>query len=380
MIIPRERVSGNKVLTRFYCQMDDEATHSPTSSPTTTAKNNSKNRRENVSLARIIAQTQRVLAPYTIAFNDFDWWAAYQIGQRFAPRFSHADAHGVLRVHIAGDACHTHSPKAGQGMNVSMMDGFNLSWKLAHAIHGLAADPNALLATYQHERLAIAQQLIAFDAEFSAMFSGRIGAAHGLTHEEFVAVFRAGGGFTSGCGIQYDGGLLVVPRALPAGSSGDAEMTQLVPGRRLLNVKTVRFADASPRDVHDDMPSTGRYRILVLLPARFKSSSAAFAGIVEFFVAALPAEFAAGAVETVVVFPGARGGLEWTDFPACVRERSEWLVLGDRSGEAYAMWGVDEERGALAVVRPDGYVGIVAALEEAQADVVAYLRGVLKAV
>ena len=35
------------------------------------------------------------------------------------------------RVFIAGDACHTHSAKAGQGMNVSMQDAFNLGWKLA---------------------------------------------------------------------------------------------------------------------------------------------------------------------------------------------------------------------------------------------------------
>jgi phenol 2-monooxygenase (NADPH) len=37
-------------------------------------------------------------------------------------------------VFIAGDACHTHSPKAGQGMNVSMQDAFNLGWKLASVL------------------------------------------------------------------------------------------------------------------------------------------------------------------------------------------------------------------------------------------------------
>ncbi|MCB0643454.1 MAG: FAD-dependent monooxygenase, partial [Phaeodactylibacter sp.] len=36
-------------------------------------------------------------------------------------------------------ACHTHSPKAGQGMNVSMQDTFNLGWKLAHVFQGRAA-------------------------------------------------------------------------------------------------------------------------------------------------------------------------------------------------------------------------------------------------
>jgi hypothetical protein len=42
------------------------------------------------------------------------------------------------RVMLAGDACHTHSPKAGQGMNVSMGDTFNLGWKLISVLTGRA--------------------------------------------------------------------------------------------------------------------------------------------------------------------------------------------------------------------------------------------------
>lgn len=384
MIIPRERVSGGKVLTRIYCQMEDEIERDPALTSSTPA--DAKSRRQKVSLERIIAQTKRVISPYTIDFGDFDWWAAYQIGQRLAPQFSLADAHGVLRVHIAGDACHTHSPKAGQGMNVSMMDGFNLSWKLAHVLTGLAPNPSALLATYEFERLEIARQLIEFDTKFSSMFSGRIGDGEsGLTHDEFVAVFRAGGGFTSGCGIQYGSGLLVVEDSAAAAAAvitpgATADSGHLVPGRRVLNVQTVRFADASPRDIHDDMASTGQYRIVVLLPTRFKTAPKTGAAVMRYYAETLPGQFAAGAVETVVLFPGGRGALEWTDFPGCVREVSEWLVLGDHSHAAYRTWGVDEACGALVVVRPDGYVGVVAALEEASAGVVAYLRGVLRAV
>lgn len=37
---------------------------------------------------------------------------------------------------IAGDACHTHSAKAGQGINVSMQDGWNLAWKLGQVLEG----------------------------------------------------------------------------------------------------------------------------------------------------------------------------------------------------------------------------------------------------
>lgn len=34
-----------------------------------------------------------------------------------------------IAIVTAGDACHTHSPKAGQGINTSMQDTFNLAWK-----------------------------------------------------------------------------------------------------------------------------------------------------------------------------------------------------------------------------------------------------------
>ena len=47
-----------------------------------------------------------------------------------------ATTRSLPRVFIAGDACHTHSPKAGQGMNVSMQDTFNLGWKLAAVLRG----------------------------------------------------------------------------------------------------------------------------------------------------------------------------------------------------------------------------------------------------
>ncbi|RPB11815.1 hypothetical protein P167DRAFT_188824 [Morchella conica CCBAS932] len=384
MIIPRERISGNKVLTRIYCQMEDEVERDPTiaapsTADPTAAKQQAKKRREKVTLERIISQSQKVLAPYTISFADIDWWAAYQIGQRATTKFSTADKNGVLRVHIAGDACHTHSPKAGQGMNVSMMDGFNLSWKLAHVLNGLSPAGADLIATYEHERLDIARQLIAFDTEFSSMFSGKIGAETGLTHEKFVKVFSTGSGFTSGCGIQYREGLLVAKQETTP--SGAPESGLLIPGRRLMNVRTKRFADANPRDIHDDMPTSGRYRIVAALPTAFRTDPAAFQKVLEGLVETLPGRFPEGVVESVVVFPGERGSLEWTDFPACVRERSEWLVLGDHYGMVYKTWGVEESAGGVAVVRPDGYVGLVAsALDAAVAEVGTYLEGVLRTV
>ncbi len=76
---------------------------------------------------------------------------------------------------IAGDACHTHSPKAGQGMNVSMQDAFNLGWKLASVLRAQCAPE--FLHTYSAERQAIAKELIEFDREWARMISAPLKSA-----------------------------------------------------------------------------------------------------------------------------------------------------------------------------------------------------------
>jgi hypothetical protein len=82
--------------------------------------------------------------------KEVAWWSVYEIGQRLCDKFDDVPDEDVAqrlpRVFIAGDACHTHSPKAGQGMNVSMQDGFNLGWKLASVLRkAMRAAPPAYL-------------------------------------------------------------------------------------------------------------------------------------------------------------------------------------------------------------------------------------------
>ena len=141
-----------------------------------------------------------------------------------------------------------------------MMDSYNLAWKLAHSIHGLTphklpgvADP--ILETYESERTDIARQLIEFDTTFSHIFSGKIGSADsassGLTHEEFLRVFREGSGFTSGCGLHYRPSTLVWMPGEAKRTTRDPFCGALVPGKRLLNVEVKRYADATTRQLHD---------------------------------------------------------------------------------------------------------------------------------
>ena len=100
---------------------------------------------------QVIQTAQRVLRPYTLDVRDVAWFAVYQVGQRVTDRFDDvtaAEAGSRLpRVFIAGDACHTHSAKAGQGMNVSMQDAYNLGWKLA-AVLGRARRAGAAADLY----------------------------------------------------------------------------------------------------------------------------------------------------------------------------------------------------------------------------------------
>lgn len=77
----------------------------------------SKLDRSNINPQMILESAQRTLAPYKLTYEYCDWWTAYQIGQRVGSNFSKNE-----RIFLAGDAVHTHSPKAGQGMNVSMQD------------------------------------------------------------------------------------------------------------------------------------------------------------------------------------------------------------------------------------------------------------------
>src|SRR5581483_3543600 len=108
------------------------------------------------------------------------------------------------RVFIAGDACHTHSAKAGQGMNVSMADAWNLGWKLAAVLTGRARPE--LLHTYSEERQAVAQELIDFDREFSRLFSAR--EPESVDPDAFQRYFIAQGRFTAGVATRYSPSLI----------------------------------------------------------------------------------------------------------------------------------------------------------------------------
>ncbi len=86
-------------------------------------------------------------------FKSCSWFSTYRIHHRCAEKFRDR------RSFLLGDAAHIHSPAGGQGMNTGLQDAYNLGWKLALVVQGLA-NP-ALLDSYEQERLPVAQRLLA---------------------------------------------------------------------------------------------------------------------------------------------------------------------------------------------------------------------------
>ena len=82
-----------------------------------------------------------------------NWFSTYRVHHRVAATWRQGP------VFLLGDAAHVHSPVGGQGMNTGMGDAVNLAWKLAAVLGGQA--PTSLLDTFQRERIAFARRLVA---------------------------------------------------------------------------------------------------------------------------------------------------------------------------------------------------------------------------
>jgi hypothetical protein len=225
LIIPRERN-----MTRFYIEL----------------KSSAKTDRRELGQEFIMRRAKQIMAPFNVDWKYIEWFGRYQIGQRVASRF--CDAH--CRAFLAGDASHTHSPKAAQGMNTSMHDSWNIAWKLNLAVRGLAKP--VLLESYEEERRKIALDLVNFDYEHANKIAG--GDAVALS-ENFKTNVR----FISGIGAEYAESPLnrSDPQAILMGEAR--------PGCLLPPAKVTRYIDSNPVDVQLDIPMMGQFRIYLLM-------------------------------------------------------------------------------------------------------------------
>jgi phenol 2-monooxygenase len=319
----------------------------------------------------------------------------YKVGQRVASKFSDESNH----VFIAGDvshpshehdtiastnptkASHTHSPKAAQGMNTSMHDTFNLSWKLNLAIRGLAKP--SLLATYEDERRKIAQDLITFDFEHANAFAAG-------DEKALADNFAQNIGFISGAGVKYNANILNQPEKTARG--------QLRAGSLLTPARVTRYIDANPVDLQLDIPMLGQFRIFFFVPDARAAS--VFLGTVSDHIGnsetsvlyraskladksyaelntpvpdsdayAQPQRYttASKLYTPAVVTTAPKNSVEISDLPHLL-QKSRWAFylddIPDAAGKSQScnqawLGGLQESQVAILVVRPDGYVGTI---------------------
>ena len=226
----------------------------------------SSNQSKKIEVDDLIEAAKRILNPYTLDVREIGWWSVYNIGQRLCQRFDDVNEEGLGKnfphVFIVGDACHTHSPKAGQGMNVSMSDSFNLGWKLITVLRGQASPD--LLQTYSAERQAVAKELIDFDREFSQLFNTKKSPNNSSmpevkagNPERLQSYFVKHARYTAGVEIQY------APSMISASPKHQKLAGGYIIGTRFHSAPVIRIADTKRIELGHIIKADFRWRIFV---------------------------------------------------------------------------------------------------------------------
>jgi phenol 2-monooxygenase len=329
-----------------------------------------------------------ILHPYSIDVKSVAWSSVYEVGQRLTDRFDDVpddDTTGRMpRVFIAGDACHTHSAKAGQGMNVSMQDAFNLGWKLAAVLRGLSDE--VLLRTYSEERHAVAQDLIDFDRFWSAFIAQpTVDPAHpelgGVTPEQMQTEFARQGRYTAGVATQYR------PSVLTGTGEHQHLATGFEIGTRFHASPVVRVADARRMHLGHTHQADGRWRVYLFGEVERVVDAATWLGedpdspVVRYTPEGADID---AVLDVHAVLRTGHHDVDLAALPELLLPRTGplgiqhwekvWAV--DPRADVFAERGISPD-GAMVVVRPDQYVAHVLPLS-ARRELTGFFAGSLR--
>lgn len=322
----------------------------------------------------VIFQAARsILYPYELEYCNLRWWSTYEVARGITTEYSHLN-----RVFLAGDAAHVHSPKAGQGMNVSLQDSFNLGWKLASVIHGHAGPK--LLATYERERRPVAERLMELDVQFNKLFSKRDD-GQGDTVRAIVAGLNQEHNDSAPIAASYFSAMRASLEShdmpeLPK-TSGVAAHVEI--GKRVLDAAVVRHADARPLPILTMLPSDGRWRVIVFggdiseeeKMKSLHSTAKQLDGLCSQWGSLL---------DPILIHCSSRDDVELISMPPIFLPQLPGMgynydkvfvdehSLDAETGSTYKRFGIESE-GALVLVRPDQVVAWTGGLQ--QVDVLA---------
>ncbi|WP_459385534.1 FAD-binding monooxygenase [Arthrobacter humicola] len=342
-------------------------------------------------IEQIIAKANAIIHPYTLDVRNAAWHSVYEVGHRLTDRFDDVlpEELGTRtpRVFITGDACHTHSAKAGQGMNVSMQDGFNIGWKLGHVLEGRS--PESLLSTYSAERQVVAKNLIDFDKVWSTLMAKKPEEFENPSELEDFYVRTAE--FPAGFMTEYS------PSMVVAEATHQQLATGFPVGKRFKSAPVLRVCDTNPVQLGHQATADGRWRIYVFAdqtaPGQQAGAPSPAADLAAWLATAPDSPLAATPAgsdrdawfDVKVIYQQDHTGIDIGNVPAVFKPevgpfRLPYLekVYGtDPAADIFELRGIDRG-GVIVVVRPDQYVANVLPLT-ATAELAAFFAPLLRA-
>jgi phenol 2-monooxygenase len=261
-------------------------------------------------------------------------------------------------------------------MNVSMQDAFNLGWKLVAVLDGRARPD--LLRTYSIERHAIARRLIDFDKEWSKIMASppkdparpELG---GVDPTELQAYFVKSGRYTAGVATHYPPATVLTAEATHQHLAKGFTI-----GMRFHSAPVVRVADAKPMHLGHVARADAAWRIYAFADAngrRLRELAGFLAGSADSPIRRFTPMGADidSVIDVRVVFQEAHRDVQVGELPSILLPRKGRFGLIDyekaysadvRNGpDIFDLRGIDRERGAVVLVRPDQYVANVLPLD-----------------
>lgn len=284
--------------------------------------------------------------PFTLKFKQVDWWTVYVVGQRIARKFLSSGC-----VFLAGDACHTHSSGAAQGMNTGIHDAVNLAWKLSLVLLGKAKPE--LLQTYEAERKPNVEKLINYDKDISRLMTmqlpiGWTGDPDTDPNEVLGIVMAEAATFSSGLGINYQ-----PDNMLNVSGSWIAENTpySALAGERVPDAVLQKPGTLESTRLHKETPNNAVFYVTIFagnpdethealdeVNDRFRGSDFFSASSLPISWLTISAQAGPSVVELLGTSPMGK-------------------VFYDAEAAAHNRFGVQINEGALFVFRPDGWIG-----------------------
>ncbi|GLI73921.1 hypothetical protein PoHVEF18_002153 [Penicillium ochrochloron] len=298
----------------------------------------------NLTEDQAVAEAIKSMEPFTLEIEKVEWWTLYSINQKVADAFFAND-----RVLLAGDACHTHSSGAAQGMNTGMHDAVNLAWKLGGVVKGWYG--SEILQTYEDERRPAAQHLIELDKAFSATISGTVPEKYKNSplnaNELLTKLFDETILFNIGLGISY--GENAISKAPSTG--------MISAGRRGPDALIMAPGSRVPVRLYQVTKNTGQWCIIVFAgrPDITRDNLSRSVPKLEALQSTLPTNM----IRFITLSAGSVD-----DGDSAFGNPRVGSIYYDQDRSAHERYSIATAKGAVVVLRPDGILGYATSLDD----------------